>query len=439
MGIVSINTINNGYVDIDTSDYLHPAINLINDNGYTIDTEEEFTPYFYRNPSYSLLLAGFLKCKKMFGSEIDYLDIKKNWDSHLLRIPYYNKEVEFIKYCQILLFGIISILLYLTLRLVIKPKYAFIISIMFTCFIPMLLFITLILRELLQTTLLMGLNYFLSLYILQGKKIYLIILSLFLAMSVMILHVMIYLLPLIFVFMLFNKRNIVKSIKDCLLIFVMVLLISIPWLLRSYKYSNDYKILKSFGSGLTYEKMAFINANRVLFKKGIINRQELLDVEINNYANSVEGFNKSFNGFYTTKIDSIIFNHGYNNFEKYKISIKDKIKNEIYGVFGIYNFFRFIYIPKLSYNVLVIGKLVAVLFGVMFCFGILVFYKKLFPISFILFAFLIFSVELTGRRLAPMFPLYTVYVNSFLVVLYSKFVKKKSLKESIEEIIQENI
>lgn len=70
----SVEIIRNPYgISHDGKAYYNLAINLLNGNGYSVDTTEPYEPYFWREPAYPVFLAMALSVPKIMGFVPEYV------------------------------------------------------------------------------------------------------------------------------------------------------------------------------------------------------------------------------------------------------------------------------------------------------------------------------------------------------------------------------
>jgi len=424
VGILLVNTINANYISIDGAEYHNLAVNVLKGNGYSFDTEAPYTPTFYREPGYVLTLLIPLGIYSVFD-DVDYVSSEDVWAGESI----HNISIAFIKYFQVLVFGLICVLNMKALRYVVGIKKAFICSIALALFLPMTVHSTSVLREMVQTFYLVLTNLFLVLYYFKKKLLYIILAGVSLGMAVLTLQVMVYLLLFVLLFLIYTHRMVFsKIIREFALLLVVFLVILSPWLLRTLSYYPDLRTLKSLGTNLTYEKMNYLNAHRRMHRLDLITYEELLAIEIDLYDNGLEGFKRSYNSYYANKVDSLklIISNYQTTSERRTEFIYRTIDRYVDHIFKSLDFSGFLQHPRF-YIVRLVLSLLSVVIGFLYIFGLVKYLPKMLPYATV-FIFMFFSlVFLSSRRVMPIYPFFVAFTILGLIQLLnwgkSRFLK----------------
>ena len=319
MRIILVQTAFQGYTMSDGILYHNLAVNLTTGHGYTREISPPYNPYFFREPVYPLYIAMVYKIWDIFMGNINYLD-PNSYDIKN------HSEIKFLKFNQAILGALTIVIFYLVVNQYLRSYISFIISVIFALYIPLAVFSTQIMRETLQTFLVISMSFFLIKYFRTKKYRWLIIFSVFWALVNMTLQITIFLPVVLFVFLFFIQKRFVYSVRDIVVSFIIMCIVISPWLIRSYNFFPNWRIFKTLGVSLTYEQLEYVKMTRKLGIYKIISEDEVyrrLHEEWYDISEK-EKFEKSFNGYYVskTKAMSILINETFSVTKFFKNTLK---------------------------------------------------------------------------------------------------------------------
>lgn len=420
--------------------YHNIAVNLVKGNGYSSAITAPYNPTFFREPVYPMFLATIYKVWDAAGGKVDYFirdwQIQKQ-SNYLL---HYYPEIFIAKVIQAILGAISCCLLFLSFRLVLKTSLAAVIGILFCFYFPLSLYCGFLLRETLQTLLVVTLSYFFGKFLLSKKYYWLVLFSFIWSLSNLTLQTTKMMPIFIFIFLLLHFKKPFLAIYQTALSTLIMLCIISPWLIRTYQYYSDVRVFKSLGTSLTHEASNYARAIKALETHGFLPSKAsvpLFNEKIYNLPEK-EIFEKSFNGYFSTKADSINkliddksgkkrtwYRLGVNLWQSWITTFWTNarytppvLKSSNY-VGLVFEFFVFI-----------LGWL-GLIFGLFAIGGILCFFMKTYVIQLSFTYFLVFFYFIAGesRRMLPIHGYIFMFSCLFFYFLYSKYVNKKSSEE----------
>ncbi len=429
--VILINTVNHEYIAPDGIGYYILAHNLYKGNGLVFQEGEKS---FFREPGYPVFLSASFYITQ-FISKVEGQLIYDDNSKILNRVP----ELLVAKYLQAILDSFSCVLFFLIISGIIKQKYAIIISIAFCLYYPYAMHSAEILRETLQSFLLLCMSLSFLQYFYHNKWIYLIFTGFFWGLANLTFQATIIFAVSIPIFIWIYNKSFTKSIIPSTLIALSMLITVSPWLFRSYNQYSDWRILKSFGTSFTPELRKYSSS---LFKAeyyGLMNHEQLkqtLEKEWYGLSDD-EKFKLSWNGTITKKADSI------NALIKEPTISKRKIKN--LGVYFYKSWFPTKY-PNISTKELISQKpLLAIFFifpviiiSVLAFVGIQKFYPKYFIINIVFTTFIsiFFIISTEYRRMLPALPYIFLYGMSGLIFLYEKYINKLNRQDIFAKILK---
>jgi len=403
------------------------AANLVNGNGYSWNYEEPYEITLYREPGYILFLASILKTREFFGYETQAIKTQNQffgtWEPEINK-SLLNNELKYIKIWQAIIDSFSVVFLVLLVSLIIKEKRKVIIfGLLLSVFFPTVWYITLIGRETFLTFLCSGFAYYFAKYLYNNNYKDLILFSVFLGLMIVTFQALLVFILIVLIYLLWFK-HFINVLKTSLIVGVIVTLISLPWLFFAYKQYPDLRILKSWGSSLTHETNAYVNAHRNLFKLNKISKDSLVSISyVWGGTSPKEAFDRSFYGYYKNEVKRINSEIADEKLKLLKIKLKENIEQ--------YAKVWFIVSPGKGKRELIrqrnfsfrstIMLILLLLPGVVSFIGFLSNSKKLAPILFLFFTFyaLTFMFE-AGRRLQPIYS----YILLFFVLQMFSIVEK---------------
>ena len=238
------------------------------------------------------------------------------------------RSIFILRILQALLASLSVWFFYKTILFYLKPKLAVYISFFFIFYIPFGIFVTFPLREMLITTLLIGMGYlFLKSATLPKTLWFDISFGLLASALVLTLQAYVFILPFFLVSHFVISKNVKKTLKSVALIGFVFILGVAPWSYRGYLEANNLKAVKTFGISYTYEFKKFHDSNAKAYFINLDGNGEMfLKRIIQEYEESgKQMFEKSFNGYYihyTDSLNSVIHSKALkSNFENLKYNI----------------------------------------------------------------------------------------------------------------------
>lgn len=150
------------YTQSDGGDYHNIAVNIVQGHGYSKDTSEPYRSFFFREPAYPLFLAGVYALVDFTGFTPAYL-LAAEYD--LTAHP----EIYWARIAQCVLGVFTCLILYLTLRLVLQPRVAFVIALLFSAYLPLAIYSTMLMRETFQRFAVVSTNHFFTRFLLNRR------------------------------------------------------------------------------------------------------------------------------------------------------------------------------------------------------------------------------------------------------------------------------
>ena len=136
-------------------------------------------------------------------------------------------------------------------------------------------------------------------------------------------------------------------IKHILLILIFSGMLICPWVIRSYLYARDWRVIKTMGMSLTFEQLGFLKAYKEAENAKVINDNELTLLKFKYYFNASQSdyFKYSYSGKYTQLSDSL-----------YQVI---RQKSQYKGITGkieiFFSRFLFLFVPRIYYTRLYSG------------------------------------------------------------------------------------
>ena len=445
--VILINTYNQKKIPPDGTGYHTIAVNIVKGDGYSNSVSKPFEPYFFREPGYPVFISIIYKVYSFLGGDVNYL---KGYKPHTYSYIESHEEIDFVKYSQALLDSVTYVVFFLALLLVFKREYAFLISLTLTLYFPIAIQVSYVLRESLQMFESMVLVYAFMKYIDSGKFKWLIIFSVFSAFLVLTFQAFIIIPFFLFLFLLIYYKKLLRSIKLVFAVILIMFLVVSPWLLRSYLYYPNWRVLKSFGTTLTMEYQSYIGAlNKAKYYK-YISEEDFHNILMTSYINITpkEKFEVSFNNRLTHKADSI------NNMIKEPIVSKRKanvvVENFINSWFHRFAVSELGEVSKQKSKFKVFGRelnsaryllslLLGFIVGISGIVGLILTYRKIYPLLlvFTMYLSVFFILGSESRRMYPIQPFIVMFALLTFVIIYLRFVYKKNVKELVGYLLND--
>ena len=419
--------------------YHNLAVNVVLGNGYSDRISPPYDPNFFREPAYPLFLAGgYVIWNSIFG-KIHYLK------SNIFSDKEY-PEIVFLKFFQAIIGSVACGIFFLLLKEChIQHKISFCIAAIYATYIPLAIYSTQIMRETFQTFTVILMSYFFAKYLIEERLRWLILFSIFLAASNMTLQVTIFIPILMAIFIYLKYRSFSKTIRDTVLSSVIMFLLISPWLVRSYAFYPDWRIIKSLGVSLTYEQLKYASALLNLETHHLITKDEVTKLFHEEWygISEREKFEKSFNGYFSTQAkelqnqireSNILFQTATKIVSRFRIfwleSLWVTAKNG-----RPYERPHTLYKQNKNYLFLLLSSS-GFIFGYLAIPGIFLYYKRLFPSLLVFTYFLIFFYFISGspRHAYPVHAFIITFSCLSIITGYLWIIKKKTLSEIKEYI-----
>jgi hypothetical protein len=405
--------------------YHNTAVNLVKGNGYSSLPSAPFHYTVFREPAYPVFLA-FIYAPVNIFHKIDYVnrDMIKNIYTG------YHPEILIAKIIQILLSSFSIVLIFLTIRKFIEDKFSFLISICIAIYIPYAMESVLLLRECFSNFILICVNYFFVIQIINGFKTkHIAITAILIGISILNFQANIILIPFYLLLIFIHTKSLIKVTKYGSLTFLLAIGITLPWTLFVYSKYPDVRIFKTFGMSFTHEMKLYDEYLEYAYAKKIISQTQLHQLTDWGELSQLQ-FDRSFNGVYQKRVDSLN-----NIINKYTNNENGFSKNRIGKYFQYFILSTTGIRISNDYNLSRIIKVLLKLSGII---GLMVFFSRTYPMSFVLSSYLAVSwfIGDEQRRVVIIDLFIIVYSLLLIYYLYKSLMTKKLLKPSSVLIIR---
>ena len=278
------------------------------------------------------------------------------------------------------------------------------------------------------------LNISLLKYIINKKFIYIIMISIIYTLLILTFQIHILLFPFIILFLYLNNKNIVLTLKNTLMGFIIVICILSPWLYRTYKFYPDIKVFKNVGLSFTSEQMKWVSSLREAKKYNLITNDEFHQY-LQSWYQTLDKlkFQYSFDGTYQKWCDSlqtltapVAKKESFITKTKYSTRILlDRFKN---------SFFRKLSLSEKSISecikskniMLFIPYLLGIIIGLLGLFSFIYNFKKLWIISmpFLFYTSIFYFIGDEARRMIVVHG----YLFMFFMILITQLIEKHKSK-----------
>lgn len=256
-----------GFVPSDGINYHNIAVNLASGNGYSNNISAPYEPYFFREPLYPIMMSSVYFVYGSFGGQLEYIN---DSDNHVVR-----KELFWIRVFQAILDSITCLMLFALFSYGFGIKRAFIAVWFFSIYFPVAVIAVYPLREVLQQFLMVGLTLSLFKYFNTRSWGYLVPIGMSLGALILTLQTHILVAPLIVLFLAYGNRRVLKTIRDSAIVLLLATAVLSPWLVRTYMFYPDARILKNAGLSFTWEQLAWQSALVSARNHGVISSDEM--------------------------------------------------------------------------------------------------------------------------------------------------------------------
>lgn len=412
----------NNTIAPDSISYHALAVNIAKGNGMSIEKQEPYEKWYFREPGYAYFLAGIYAIVNIFHG-IDFID-RNTYDNESGKLNKVYPEIIVAKIVQITLDSLSIVILFLFLLKISDFKIAFLTAILTTLYFNLAFHSVYILRESLTMFILILLNGLFIKFLFTGgnKFFYLITIGLTIGILILIFQVNVVLLPVFFVLILFYYASFKKAISQSIIVILFSGLMILPHLITVYRFYPDMRIFKTFGCSFTHELRAYTDAVFRAAYYGVIPDHTMHEWG----RNSKEQFDKSFNGYYRTKADSL------NVLTPERIISERKIENLFQRIH------KSIFLTKIGqksgsglinkygYIIAIPLVLIPALIGVLGLSGLIVYWKKylIFFLPFITYLLLFYILGSEYRRMIILQP----YLIFFGLLFINRTMQKFWLK-----------
>ena len=292
-------TLDNNYISPDGLGYHALAVNIAKGNGLSQQGAEPFEKSFFREPGYPIFLGGIYSIINLFHP-VRYIQ-GFNRSTFILNDIY--PEIIAAKIVQSILGAVSIVLVFLILLHLSNFKIAFWSGLISAIFVQLAFQNMFILRETLVMFLLLLLNWLYLKYLTGGRNILsLTSIGLLIGLLVLVFQIHIIIIPVFFLLTWILSKRLWFTLKHTAVVIAVTALVIAPHCINVYSYYPNIKVLKTFGTSLTHEQAAYIGAQRMAVAYGCMNS---VDGSAEWGLSSREQFDRSFNGYYLAKADSL--------------------------------------------------------------------------------------------------------------------------------------
>lgn len=435
--------VNRNYIGPDGRSYQRMAVNLAEGNGFSNKIEPPYEPQFFREPGFPFFFSIACQLNRAIGNEnihLSYESEQRGWydKSHT--------EILLLRILQAILATITILLFYKIMTVFLNKKHAFAIAIIFVFYMPFSIFVTYPQRELLVSTLLMGMSF---LYIVSAKRVnsigYDVLFGILAAYLVLTLQAYVFILPIFLISHLMISKSLVKTLKSTAVIAVIFIIGVAPYTYRGYKETNNWRVIKTFGVSYTYEFKKFHDVNAKAYFMNLDNNAEIFRERVVNgyHEPGKEMFEKSFNGYYTNYADSLMqviwANTSFTRFDMLKRSIIDIIKVN-YRKALVWPLWKPDYRQNISELLsgenkmqFMLSMFLGILIFLISMVGMLRYIWKIwYFLPVFIFHFLMIPLIATeGRRVLPFLPFYFMFFMLFIFSIVSFYKTKRFYNQNL--------
>lgn len=442
------------YLSNDAIGYHTLAVNVALGNGYSTNRQPPYEPHFLREPGYPLFLAAVYYVYTFFGEPHHVECIQ----SDLARYPEICNQIDLARYPEISWARVAQagvgaatcVLFLLLLRLRLRPTAAFVIAVLFAAYLPLAAFSAILLRETLQTFLVMVMSYAFARFLLGPRWQWLALFTVAWTWSNLTLQVTGLVFLPVFVFCWIWFRDLWRSLRFTALATVGMMVLVSPWLMRTYLYYPDIRVLRNMGTSLTFEVASYVLAQDSLYRAGIIDRDTAFR---NNHQHVWDlsdrvKFERSFSGYYREEVrkarelltasnTSATLKLPVTFVGRAKRLLKD-LRNSWIESLWVYEYpdGSFDLAPNGVYRVqkeyvMLTFSLVGFIVGYAALAGIPLFFRPLFPIL-LMFTYFVLLIPIIGdeeRRGLPLHPFIALFSCLVFFYFYQRLIQKKTHEE----------
>ena len=236
----------------DSAEYYTAAINIVKGNGYSKCIEAPFYPFYYREPLTSYTMAFVIWFANLFlnNNNIDYPNSMVVSEMQ----SYHQYFIFSIRLFSVLLQIVAIYLFYKTVRRKSSDMFAIVFLMICAIYLPLIINLSLVLREPYVFLGLSVLSYLWCKYIHNKKSLYVALVSL--TNGILCLYLQAYWVLAVFIlFFMFwaLRKEKVLFLKQSLLYIIFFFMPIFPHVYKVYQYYPDVRIMKTLGTALTFE------------------------------------------------------------------------------------------------------------------------------------------------------------------------------------------
>lgn len=446
---------NQNWISNDGGAYHKMAVNLAEGRGFSKEIQQPYDKQFFREPGYPFYVSMACQINKLLGNENNFLDTSKMDNKN--RYPDSHTELIILRFLQAIIASFIVVLFFFIMCRFLAYRDALVVAFLFIFYLPFAYNVTQTMRELLVTLQLVSINY---LVIRSGKSdrtlLYDSIIGLVAVSLILTLQAYVFILPFFLLSSYMISRDLRKTVKSWTIISLLIIAGTTPWIYRAYKEYPDVRVAKTFGVSYTYEMKKYFDANAkalwIDFNGEGKHYREVLNNEY--WVPGRVQFERSFNGYYKSKADSLIREIHVQELNTASKRIKFTLKHIL-----INNYRKSLYWPIWRPNYpqdissalssehrfsMVLSMIAGGIVLLFFVWGLIVklkatwIYLPIFTFHFLMIPLLADE----GRRVIPFLPFYFMFgvlgFNDITVRLRSRFNPTESTKKETHQALNDN-
>lgn len=343
-------------------------------------------------------------------------------------------EKLYLKIIQALLDALSVFVVYLMLVRFVDKRKALATALMLGCFTAFLGVYALLLRETLQLFLMLLLSYWMIRYYDSRHVKHIIGGGIVSGLLTLTLQANALIVPLYCAYIIMlNIRATRKLLWHTFLYGGLAILIVTPWLVRSYSYFEDIRVLRSMGMSLTFEQLSYIGSLGRAVKRNAITQEKQKELGfINNSLSQKDMIKHSLNGGYLRMADSLDALAGTSASDKARTpkNLTHRINRYLRGLI-------YYVTPRISFGGMY-SMVKTYLFALLALLGVPVILKYFLKLRFIwpLLVFHLFMALRFGdesRRLIFMHYLVATFASITILYAYEKL-RKRNIRESSQAV-----
>lgn len=328
----------------DSVEYYTAAINIVNGNGYSKCTEAPFYPFYYREPLTSYTMALVIWLVNTI-TKVDFIDYPNSMIVSEMQ-PYHHCFIYSIRLFSVVLQIAAIFLFYKTVRRKSSDMFAIVFLLICALYLPLILNLSLVLREPYVFFLLSIISYLWCNYL--DNKSFPSVAFMALTNGLLCLFLQTYWVLAVFVlsFMLWSLRKDINLFFLHGLIYLFFFSLPIvPHLYRVYQYYPDIRIVKTLGTALTFECVSGFDAYRAFgvspwsIKDGDLPDGMETHAELFDSHNAANLFKYSFDGTFQQEAERLNSANTPTRVLKYKLeNIMLSFRNTVFMVGITYDY-----------------------------------------------------------------------------------------------------